>query len=89
LFETNSALVYLGQCLGGPDSIPSVLHGHVSDVSNLNFTNGAAYGYYVIQCDTGYGLDPDIGESIACLDSGSWSDPLPQCNCKLFNFSPF
>ncbi len=50
------------------------------------YSDGTAAGYYDISCNPGYALNTDIGGRITCLASGSWSQPLPQCNCMLFHF---
>jgi len=53
------------------------------------YTNGFAQGYYDIECEPGYNLDPNIGGRITCLASGSWSQPLPVCICKLLYYNHF
>ncbi|CAM2719669.1 unnamed protein product [Rotaria socialis] len=72
------------QGISGPcswtDDLLTVPNSHKSNTTNLKvFTNGNAYGYYDIECDPGYELDPTIGGRITCLQSGNWSKPLPVC----------
>ena len=67
--------------------MPTVTNGYRSNADNVKlYSDGTAEGYYDISCQSGYALDPDIGGRITCLASGSWSQPLPQCNCMLFHF---
>ncbi|CAF3828691.1 unnamed protein product [Rotaria magnacalcarata] len=72
------------QGISGPcswkDDLLTVPNSHKSNTTNLKvFTNGNAYGYYDIECNQGYKLDPTVGARITCLQSGNWSKPLPVC----------
>jgi hypothetical protein len=62
-------------------------NGYISNDNNVKlYSDGTAAGYYDVACEPGYTLNPDIGGRIACEAQGFWSQPLPQCNCRLFHF---
>jgi hypothetical protein len=78
---------YSGRCPAIDGVLPTIPNGYRSNVDNVQlYSDGTAAGYYDISCEPGYALNTAIGGRITCLASGSWSQPLPQCNCMLFHF---
>ena len=52
-------------------------------MTNLKmFSDDTAQGFFDVQCNSGYQLDETIGGRVMCLESGEWSQPLPECTCK-------
>jgi hypothetical protein len=80
-----NTMVYLGRCPLINGGLPTIQNGYPSNLDNVNlYPDGTADGYYDVACNSGYALNTGIGRRITCLVSGSWSQPLPQCNCMLF-----
>jgi hypothetical protein len=78
----------IGRCPAIDGALPTVPNGYRSNVDNVNlYSDGTADGYYDVSCNPGYALNTDIGGRITCLSSDAWSQPLPQCNCRLFRFT--
>ena len=75
-----NTLFVQGQCPLQEGALPTVLNSHRSNVDNVKLSSeGTAFGYYDIECDPGFTLDPTIGGRISCFETGQWSNPLPQC----------
>lgn len=54
-------------------------------MANLKtYSDDTAEGFYEVQCHAGYQLNEAIGGRIMCLESGEWSQPLPECICKFY-----
>lgn len=63
--------------------MPTVENGFHSDLTNLKtYADDTAEGFFEVQCNSGYQLDETIGGRVMCLESGDWSQPLPECTCK-------
>ena len=86
-FEINYIFLCLGRCPLKDNALPTIPNSYRSNVDNIKvYSDGFAEGYYDIDCNAGYALDSTSNERITCLPSGSWSEPLPQCKCRLFLF---
>jgi len=69
-----------GQCRWKDGALPTVENGYRSSVMNLKtYSDDTAEGFYEVQCHAGYRLNEAIGGRIMCLESGEWSQPLPEC----------
>jgi hypothetical protein len=80
----NVTVIHSGQCQWMNDKMPSVANSRRANVEKLRlFDNDTATGYFDIECQTGYAPDEQSSNMrITCLESGSWSTPLPKCNCQ-------
>ena len=83
MLELERLLSRSGQCPWQNDTLPKIANGYHKSAVNLTlYTDGTAYGFYDIDCNGGFRLDTSIGGRITCLESGQWSQPLPNCICE-------
>ncbi len=73
----------IGRCPAINGGLPTVLNAYISNVDNVKqYDDGTVEGYYDVTCNPGYTTTSGISGRITCLDSNTWSQPLPQCNCR-------